>query len=359
MSFNQDKSKIIERFRKAQADLVLQSADLSVGSIAEMVKDGAIDVAPAFQRRERWQSDKQSALIESFLLNVPVPPIYLAEEEYGSYSVVDGKQRIIAMNKFINEGMRLTRLERFTELEGIAFDDLPREMSNALRIRPFLRVITLLKQSSNTLKYEVFTRLNKAGVPMLPQEIRNVAFRGALNDLMTRLAQNDFLKKQLKIQSHTSLAFSRMSDTEFVLRFFTVRDRWETFSGVMQTELDHFMLRNLEAPRAQLKNFETSFNIAIDACEKIWGEDAFKRPEGSTTRNQMLQGVYDVQMVGVSLFEDRIAEVLRKKDQIRAAFRQEFISNAEFAEAMKQFTSNPQRLGYRIGRMQELISSAL
>jgi hypothetical protein len=359
MSSNQDKSKIIERFLKAQADLVLQSADLSVGSIAEMVKDGAIDVAPAFQRRERWQSDKQSALIESFLLNVPVPPIYLAEEEYGSYSVVDGKQRIIAMNKFINEGMRLTRLERFTELEGITFDELPREMSNALRIRPYLRVITLLKQSSSTLKYEVFTRLNKAGVPMLPQEIRNVAFRGALNDLMTNLAKNDFLKKQLKIQSPLSLAFTRMTDTEFVLRFFTVRDRWETFSGVMQTEMDHFMLRNLEAPLAKLKSFETSFNLAIEACERIWGDDAFKRPEGSTTRNQMLQGVYDVQMVGVSLFEDRITEVFRKKNQIRDAFRQEVASNAEFAETMKQFTSNPKRLGYRIGRMRELISSVL
>lgn len=359
MSLNQEKSKILDRFLKAQADLVLQSADLSVGSIAEMVKDGAIDVAPAFQRRERWQNDKQSALIESFLLNVPVPPIYLAEEEYGSYSVVDGKQRIIAMNKFINEGMKLTKLERFKELEGFAFDDLPREMSNALRIRPYLRVITLLKQSSNTLKYEVFTRLNRAGVPMLPQEIRNVAFRGALNDLMTELGKNKFLKKQLKIQSHLSLAYTKMTDTEFVLRFFTVRDRWETFSGIMQTEMDHFMLRNLEASPAKLKSFETSFNVAIEACEEVWGNDAFKRPEGSTTRNQVLQGVYDVQMVGVSLFEDRISDVIRQKNRIKNAFQKEFSSNSEFAEAMKQFTSNPGRLGYRINRMRELILSVL
>ena len=110
-------TKIIEKFLTGQNQLVFQSSDLSLGSIAEMVASEAIDIKPKYQRRERWDTVKQSALIESFLLNIPVPPIFLAEDEYGKYSVIDGKQRITAISKFINEGLKLKELDKFKELE--------------------------------------------------------------------------------------------------------------------------------------------------------------------------------------------------------------------------------------------------
>ena len=98
---NTKKNEITKIFEKAQNRLVFQSSDLSFESIANMVEAGAIDIEPKYQRRERWDVKKQSALIESFVLNVPIPPIYLAEDEYGRYSVIDGKQRITAIYKFI------------------------------------------------------------------------------------------------------------------------------------------------------------------------------------------------------------------------------------------------------------------
>ena len=146
--------RILDRFLRAQDRLVFQASDLSLGTIAEMVKREAIDVNPSYQRRERWPLQKQSALIESFLLNVPVPPIYLAEDDFGRYSVVDGKQRIMSVFAFIDDQLSLTGLETFTEIEGLKFSQLPQDMQNALEVRPYLRVITLLKQSDPSLKFE-------------------------------------------------------------------------------------------------------------------------------------------------------------------------------------------------------------
>src|ERR1700679_1868895 len=116
---------LIESFRDAQARLVVQTADLPLGRLADMVESGGIDLQPGFQRRERWSTEKQSALIESFLLNVPVPPVYLAEEEVGTYSAIDGKQRLRAIADFISGRLALRNLDRITKAEGLHFTDLP------------------------------------------------------------------------------------------------------------------------------------------------------------------------------------------------------------------------------------------
>ena len=122
------KMDVVERFKTAQDRLVLQAADLSLDTIAGMVKSKAIDTAPLYQRRERWTPEKQSALIESFLLNIPVPPIYLSEEKFGVYSAIDGKQRITAISAFMSDSLRLQKLETFTEIEDARFSDLPPDL---------------------------------------------------------------------------------------------------------------------------------------------------------------------------------------------------------------------------------------
>lgn len=192
---NTKRNEITKIFEKAQNRLVFQSSDLSFESIANMVEAGAIDIEPKYQRRERWDVKKQSALIESFVLNVPIPPIYLAEDEYGRYSVIDGKQRITAIYKFIKKNLRIEHLDKCEELNSFTYEQLPLSLKNALQIRPFLRVIILLKQSDPSLKYEVFNRLNTGGDNLLPQEIRNSLYEGEFNDLLMELSHNIFFKK--------------------------------------------------------------------------------------------------------------------------------------------------------------------
>jgi hypothetical protein len=233
--------EILDRFKIAQNSLVIQQSDFSLAAIYDMVSRKSIDIHPHYQRRDRWHTEKQSALIESFLLNVPVPPVYLSEDEYGQYSVIDGKQRITAICDFLDGSLRLKGLKRFPELDGLYFNDLPSQLQNALTVRPYIRVTTLLKQSDVQLKYEVFLRLNTGGDTLKPQEIRNVAYSGPFNDLLFQLSESPFLRERLKITNDKSPAYRSMQDLEHVLRYFTVRARWEHMRRPLSEEMDIFM----------------------------------------------------------------------------------------------------------------------
>jgi hypothetical protein len=344
-------------FSDAQSKLVVQTADLPLGTLAEMVDGNAIDLQPGFQRRERWSADKQSALIESFLLNVPVPPIYLAEESDGTYTAIDGKQRLRAIADFIGGRLRLRRLEQLTEADGTRFDDLPSEVKNALRLRPFLRVVTLLKQTDPHLKYEVFLRLNRGGESLNAQEIRNVAFRGPLNDTIYRLSENRFLRQQLKIENERSSAFKEMNDAEYVLRFLTLNARLDDFSGSLVREMDDYMRERQFMPPNQVDQLANSFETALSRCRDIWGDNAFKRPEGQNWRDQTLAGMYDAQMISVSRISGAaFNHAARHANAVIQATRQLF-HEADFDKSVRTGTNTPARIRYRVQRVKEVLES--
>lgn len=342
-------------FQDAQTKLVIQTADLPLGTLADMVESGAIDLQPLFQRRERWSANKQSALIESFLLNVPVPPIYLSEEADGTYTAIDGKQRLRAIADFMNGRFALSKLERLTVADGFKFLGLPSEITNALRLRPFLRVVTLLKQSDPLLKYEVFLRLNRGGEPLNPQEIRNVGFRGPLNDAIYAAGRAPFLRKKLKIESDKSTAFRDMSDAEYVLRYVTLRDRVDAFSGSLVGEMDAFMRANQTVTLAVANGIVAKFSEALTRCEEIWGDVAFRRPEGAGWRDQTLAGMYDAQMVAAgSLTHAELVLAVANRNVVIERTR-ELFAGAEFDKAVRTGTNTPARIRYRVQEMKNAL----
>ncbi|MEU4562363.1 DUF262 domain-containing protein [Actinoplanes sp. NPDC023936] len=350
---------VVRRFESAQDALVLQASDLSLETIASMVDTEAIDVRPQFQRRERWDGAKQSALIESFLLNIPVPPVYLAEDDFGRYSVIDGKQRITAINEFMRNRLSLNFLNRFDELNGYRFRDLPPSLKNALLVRPYIRAVTLLRQSDPATKYEVFHRLNSGGQPLNAQEIRNVIYRGPLNDLLMELADNSFLRRQLKIRDTRAPAYRTMQDVEYVLRFFTLRESWEHFSGDFRLSMDVYMSENREPAAGRLSFLEASFKQAIDACARLWGDNAFKRPDRDSWRDQTLAGMYDSQMVAVTLLGNQAVKKLEKKPgRADSVVRKLFEEDADFEDAVRVATNTPSKVAYRIARMTDELSAA-
>ena len=353
-------NKIVEKFLNAQNRLVFQSSDLSLESISNMVKGGAINIKPKYQRRQRWDKTKQSALIESFLLNIPVPPIFLAEDEYGKYSVIDGKQRITSIYNFIELKQKLVNLEKFEEIENLSFNQLPPQLNNALRIRPYIRVITLLKQSDPSLKYEVFNRLNTGGDNLLPQEIRNAAYEGELNDALIELSENEFLRKQLNIAEEKirlkSKVYKEMRDVEYVLRFFTLRKYWKNFSGNMRKEMDRFMIENAKSKNLDIPRLKYIYNTSLELCDEIWGDRAFKRPDG---RNEIIQGIYDAQAVSLSFYYDKKNKIINNKNKIRDAFNYLYDDDKDFQMSMRQFTSNIKQVDYRIRTMINVISESI
>lgn len=344
---------ITKTFLRAQDRLVYQTADLSLGSLSGMTSVGvngkaAIDLEPDFQRRERWTIEKQSMLIESFLLNVPVPPIYLAEDTFGQYSVVDGKQRITAIHAFMSGALKLTGLESFMEIEDFSFSDLPEDLKNALTIRPYVRVVTLLKQSDPSLKFEVFTRLNRGGEEMKPQELRKVAYRGNLSDMIFKVSNMPFLKSQLKIVNNESAAYKNMDDAEYVLRFLALSVSWRDFPGSMRGELDNFMIANYKKSNTEVSSYEEKFVKALNACEAIWGVHAFKRHTGADWRGQFLGGVYDAEMIAVTeLTEKELKKAISKKNLILEQTEKLF-EDGEFDRSVRQNTNSPKAVFLRV-----------
>ena len=346
---------IERRFEQSQNDLVLQTSDFSLQGLKDMVDAQIIDLSPKYQRRERWETERQSELIESFLLNVPVPPIYLAEEEYGVYSIIDGKQRITSVSDYLNNGFALKGLEEFGDLNGARFRELPRTLQNALKVRPYLRVITLLKQSHPRLKYEVFIRLNRGGIRLNNQEIRNVAFRGPLNDALYRASEHELLRAALKIDGPKAAAFQQMQDAEYVLRFLSLRKTWSSFSGSLSRSMDDFMLGNRNAEGADLAAIIDPFQDAIERTAQLWGDVAFQRWDGQKWRQQALAGLYDAQMIASSLLSRAQINVISAKHHELLDATKGLFSSSEFEESVRLGTNTPSRIKYRIEKVREML----
>ncbi|RBY94915.1 DUF262 domain-containing protein [Blastococcus sp. TBT05-19] len=322
-----------------------------------MVQSGAIDVAPQFQRRDRWGTDQQSALVESFLMNIPVPPVYLAEESLGRYAVIDGKQRITAVSDYLTGKFPLRGLREIPGINGLRAESLPPEMLRTLEMRP-LRAVALLRQSADHLKYVVFHRLNTGGEVLNAQELRNVVFRGPLNDLVYELAGNAFFLRQIKAQDSKSPAYKNMQDADWVLRFLTLSEEWQAFSGDLSRSMDDFMARNQFAAPEKLHELRERFDHAIATCELLWGDLSFKRPVGAGWRDQALAGMFDAQMVSVAeLGPRRLARLAgtEKPARIVAAL----FKSSRFDEAVRQATNTPSRVQYRISELKAALLAAV
>lgn len=347
---------LVAAFLEAQKEAVLEIVDQGLVSLSHLVDTGAIDVAPKFQRRDRWSVERQSLLIESFLCNIPVPPVYLAEDiaRIGSYSVIDGKQRLTAISQFFANKLVLRGLTRLSGLNGMRHKDLPEGIRNSLGMKN-LRVTTLLRQSSEELKHEVFLRLNTGGEVLNAQEIRNVAYRGPLNDLVYELATNEFLRKQFKVVPKLSPAYRQMTDAELVLRFLALESGWRTFAGGLRSEMDRFMAEQRFEDSDQLARRRRLFEDVMATCEAIWGSGAFKR----AGRDQAIAGLFDAQTIAIaslSVGERKLA--VARRGAIATACAALFEED-EYDEAVRRATNTPSRLRFRAHRTIDAVRSVV
>lgn len=335
-------------------DLVVQSSDMALVNVATLAASGALDLSPRFQRRDRWDREKQSRLIESFILNVPVPPVYLAEEERGIFAVIDGKQRLTAVADYLNGEFRLANLAFRPDIEGFAYSDLDPVTASSLSMRP-LRAVMIMRQTNEWVKHEVFLRLNTGGQPLNAQEIRNVAFAGALNDEIIRIAADPFLHRQLKIRGPQSSAYRDMTDVELVVRFFAIAERWREFGGDLRAALDSFMAQHARDPERSVRAFSARYLRALHACGELWGAHAFQRFDGRQWRDQLIGGVYDAQMVAIDALDDaQLSEVLARKGHALRLTETLFL-DPEFDTSVRLSTNTSARVRYRIEAVSRLL----
>ena len=174
--------------------LVTEPYDLVIEGLLQQIKAGTLHLRPlserpSFQRRYIWTNRLASRLIESILLNVPIPPCYLSQNQDFELDVIDGQQRIFSIYRFIDNQFRLSDLEVLTEFSGKKFFQLDRTAKRKLETHT-LRCVVITNASDSEIKFDVFERLNTNTVPLNAQELRNCIYRGPLNDLLGELAEH-------------------------------------------------------------------------------------------------------------------------------------------------------------------------
>ncbi|MEZ2235025.1 DUF262 domain-containing protein [Microcoleus sp.] len=288
-----------------------------------------MNLRPFYQRRARWDIKMQSRLIESFLINIPVPPIILYEIDYYSYEVMDGQQRITAIQDFYTNKFALTGLELWPELNKLKYEQLPGKIKAGLNRRSISSIVILRESTSDPeeglfLKQKTFERLNTGGVDLSQQEVRNCLYYGKFDSLLIELARHPIFAKAWGIpiednspELSTNNLYKKMEDAELVLRFFALRNV-EYFRNGMEGFLDLYMMKSLGFSERDIEFLKDVFLQTLNLAHQIYEESLFKpfEPKSGTWKKNSYKAYYDAVMVGLSRHLDKSELLIDKKSQV-------------------------------------------
>lgn len=355
-------SNNISQWKTLRGQMQPRASDLTVKGLADWVKNNTVDRDPDFQRRDRWGAPQQSRLIESFLVGIPVPPIYLKVEEDGTYTVIDGRQRLTAVSEFVDGGLRLEGLDFIKEIEGKTYSALPDDFRRALSVEPAIRAVTVGSEVNPNpeMTIEVFHRLNTGGIRLEDQEIRNALFGGPLNSLIESLARNPFMVKQMKTEEGTQ-GFKKMKDHEYVLRFLTFREYGEAAASTPSAHMNRYMRENRYADESHLMGLAKDFNQMVERSSESLGILAFRRwsLEQKEWRDQQNVAVFDAQSLALQqLSNSDFDRLVSSKHKIEAALKEAF-ADPEFDSSISGATASKKAYRYRVQRMRQAFDSVI
>lgn len=241
---------IVEVIDQKIGEVRTDSLDMSIGELISLHEQSELIVQPDFQRLFRWSLHQRSRLVESVLLQLPIPAIFLIERDDGRLELIDGLQRISSLIHFVNpsaiqaEPLVLEGCDLVSELNGSTFEDLPLTLRLKLK-RTAVRTIIIKRQSSQNIRYEMFKRLNTGGTKLSDQDIRNVNARmigdagAAFYDFLVQCAGYPAFSATIELMPIT--AFETRDDEELVLRFFAAKNYINSYKGNISDWLDDYM----------------------------------------------------------------------------------------------------------------------
>jgi hypothetical protein len=322
-----------------------------------------INLHPEYQRRQVWPNKKRSLFIESLLMNLPVPPVFLFEVDYNRYEVIDGQQRLSAISGFYDNQYKLTGLERWPGLNNRKYVDLPPIVQRGLDRRRISAVVLLVESLSieerrHDVRRLMFERLNTGGQNLNAQELRNCLYSGPFNDMLLHLAAQPLFNDIWEIPRYednirsghisstlaTNKRFQRMQDCEIVLRFFAFRKR-SNIKGAVRKMLDRFMEDHLNVSKEEVEEFKTTFISCLEIAHKIFGEETFRLPSDGAKKGTLSQPLYDAVMIAIDrLYPQRerlLARANELKRRLEAALRDDdfyelVVGRANTADAIKK-----------------------
>lgn len=321
--------------------IVYQTNNFLLPQIRDMIKNKeAINLHPEYQRRLRWTPAQKSKLIESLLLNIPVPPVFFYESEAARYEVMDGQQRLNTIRDFFEGGFALSGLRVLTPLNGLRYPKASPRVKRTLD-RANLAAIVLLMESESErpdqgklsltdIRRLVFDRLNTGGMKLNAQELRNAQNPGPLNEAIVDLSRYDLFTKVFGIPAYTeedpedyyvnpvrqkNSLYKTMKDCELILRYFALKDA-SNIRGSMKSMLDRAMDVKLTQPEAEsaTDEFKSRFKFLYD----LFDSKPFVLRSQTDQKERVSAAVYDASMVAISNLWDHRATVAADKTKVVA-----------------------------------------
>lgn len=349
---------ITQPFNPNEIDVDISTMNL--GSLIEQLENDEIDLQPDFQRAvDVWDNVKKSRLIESILLGLPLPSFYFSEDPVSQkLSIIDGLQRICAIRDFIlnkEEPLKLEGLQFLKDFEGFTFSQLA---------RPEVRRIKSLKITMNTLrkgtpldvKYIIFQRVNTAGIPLTPQEMRHALNQGAASIFIKELANLESFKKA----TNYSVKTKRMQDRDFVNRFIAFFIGYQDYMGDLDMFLNDKMGELNKMTSAQRNDIRISFDKAMECCYQIFGEDAFrKRYNISDRRKTISKSVFDTLSVNIAWLNDEEQKLLLEKAEAFRAGMIHLFNDEKFNFSISTGTGQRYNVEIRFTMVKSLIKETI
>lgn len=328
---------LIKKYSESQARVVRSGMDLSLYSLREHIdsKD-YINLSPSFQRRGRWDNKQRSRLIESILLNIPIPPVFLYESDYNRYEVMDGRQRIESIIQFLDNRFELVGLTYWRELNGKRYNEMPEIIQRGI-LRRTINAIVLLAETKNIsdsdIRLVMFDRLNTGGVQLNQQELRSALYPSKFNEAIKILARSENFtelwripKKERNEELNPSRSlennplYKSMVDCELTLRFFAIRDVInEKRKGALKKILDKTLEDGMEMSTDEVQRQVSLFENSLAGLKLLFdGSDYIELP-GS---KKLSRPLYDAFTVAFSICIETDREILKEdiKQRLEAAF---------------------------------------
>lgn len=270
--YGEEEPQSKEPFDPRQVDIVPRT--MVVSNIIDRLESGEINLEPDYQRHANlWNEKKQSRLIESLIIRIPLPSFYF-DDDNDVFIVVDGLQRLSAIKRFVvDKDLRLTNLEYLKELEGCGYDDLPKPFQRRIRESEIMAFV-IRKGTPARVRISIFTRINTGGLVLTPAEIKNSVYRGKAAELLRILAGTE----AFRTVTRGKIKPDRMEDCEFVNRFMAFYlFELDDYKGNLEDHLNDAMNFLQNASDDQLDIYKRDFVCSMERCQRIFGEKAFRK----------------------------------------------------------------------------------
>lgn len=336
--------------------LYITRQDKGTKDLYRMISEGDIELKPFYQRKYVWSTKAASKFIESLVLNIPIPTIFVSESDEGVWEVVDGQQRLTAIKKFYDNELVLTSLNSLPNLNKKTYDTID-EKSKRILEQHALPLVIIGNDSTENIKFDIFMRINQGSVKLNEQELRNCLYRGPLMDMIHKQGNNEIFMNLL--ESFPSFT-NRFQHLEIIERYYAMKqiidvENWKTkensYGGRIINSINDFLKNNRRADNITITKLDNDFTVALSKVYSVFGKESFRQYIYSSKSkinqysHMLNRTVAELQLISLDKYS--LEEIENKKDEIKIAFQELCLDDSKFVDTLEKATNNTTKVDLR------------